>query len=277
MCMMTPEQMRKRKQELGYSYEKIAELTGVPVGTVQKVLSGITKTPRHETLKALEAAFPVTRLKYQYDTSEGSSMVRGSESAYDAGDTPKKDGEYTLEDYYAIPDERRVELIDGVIYDMASPTTIHQMISAELAHILRNEVVRRGASCIVFAAPSDVQLDCDLKTMLQPDVFVVCDRSKIIRRNIYGAPDFIIEILSASTRKKDMNLKAYKYENAGVREYWIIDPDDKKVLVYDFEHSKMPVIYGFEDKIPVMVFGDGFCVDFNEIYNYISFLYEVEE
>ena len=110
--------------------------------------------------------------------------------------------------------------------------------------------------------------------MLQPDVLVVCDRSKIIRRCIYGAPDFIVEILSPATRKKDLTVKLGKYVRAGVSEYWIIDPDKKKVVVYDFAHEEFPTVYGFDSKIPVGIF-DGECViDFTEIYQYISFLYE---
>ena len=85
-----------------------------------------------------------------------------------------------------------------------------------------------------MAAPMDVQLDCDDKTMVQPDVMVVCDRDKITRKCIYGAPDLAVEILSDSTKKKDMYVKLGKYMEAGVREYWLVDPKGKKVIVYDF-------------------------------------------
>ncbi|MGN0333958.1 MAG: Uma2 family endonuclease, partial [Lachnospiraceae bacterium] len=108
----------------------------------------------------------------------------------------------------------------------------------------------------------------------QPDVFVVCDRSKIIKRCTYGAPDLIVEILSPSTRKKDISIKLKKYIGAGVAEYWIVDPDKKTVVVYDFAHDELPAIYGFDAKVPVGLF-DGECeVDFAEIFEYISFLYD---
>ena len=82
--------------------------------------------------------------------------------------------------------------------------------------------------------------------------------------------------LSPSTRKKDMGLKLKKYISARVREYWMIDPDKKKVVVYDLEHNELPVIYGFEDQVPVQIF-DGKCqIDFSEIYSYIEFLFEKE-
>ena len=123
----------------------------------------------------------------------------------------------------------------------------------------------------------DVQLDCDDRTMVQPDVLVVCDRDKIIKRCIYGAPDFVVEILSPSTKRKDGIIKLSKYISAGVREYWIVDPDKKQVVVYDFQKEDYPVIYGFGGEIPVGIF-DGECrIDFAEIYEYMLFLYEKEE
>ena len=279
---MTVEEMNRKKRELGYSYAQISERSGVPLGTVQKVLSGITKSPRFETLTALEKAFkkPNRPSKeeeelYKKIIERKIAMVNEAEPAYEIPE--KRQGEYTLEDYYAIPDERRVELIDGVIYDMGAPTSIHQLISAELCRMLRNEIEKRGGNCLPFAAPVDVQLDCDNKTMVQPDVLVICDRSKVILRCIYGAPDLVVEILSPSTRKKDMRLKAYKYANAGVREYWMIDPASRQVLVYDFEHDAMPKIYTFSESVPVGIFGDDFLIDFSKIYDYISFLYDRNE
>lgn len=258
---MTITEMKKRKKELGYTNEKIAELSGVPLGTVQKIFAGVTESPRYDTLQALELIFE--------DTND---RVSESVMAYQV----KKQGEYTLEDYYALPDERRVELIDGVIYDMSSPTSIHQIISSEIRDIIQSYIRDKKGTCIAMVAPMDVQLDCDDKTMLQPDVLIVCDRDKIIRRCVYGAPDFIVEILSPSTKKKDMFTKLRKYEEAGVREYWIIDPDQKRVIVYNFESEIYPEIYGFDAKVPVAVF-DGECeVDFAAIYEYVSFLYEKE-
>lgn len=259
---MTVEEMKQRKKELGYSNEKLSELSGVPLGTVQKVLAGVTKSPRYGTLLALEKV-----LKKQMDRI-GEALPEISE---------KRQGEYTIEDYYLIPEERRVELIDGVIYDMASPTAVHQILSTELCNIIRSYICKQKGRCIVMAAPMDVQLDCDDKTMVQPDVMVVCDRDKITRKCVHGAPDLVVEILSESTKKKDMYVKLGKYMEAGVREYWLVDPNGKKVIVYDFEAEVTPVIYGFASKVPVSIF-EGECkVDFAEIYEYVSFLYEEDE
>lgn len=256
---MTVSEMRKRKKELGYTNEKVSELSGVPLGTVQKIFAGVTDSPRHDTLQALEKIFV-----------KEWNMLRESVTAYRV----KRQGEYTLEDYYALPDERRIELIDGVIYDMSAPIPIHQLIGSEIRERLNSYIKGKNGSCIPFVAPIDVQLDCDDKTMLQPDILVVCDRSKVVKRGIYGAPDFVVEILSPSTRKKDLTVKLGKYVNAGVSEYWVVDPDQKKVAVYDFAHEELPAVYGFDSKVPVGIF-DGECeIDFAEIYEYIRFLYE---
>ena len=258
---MTIAEMKARKKELGYTYEKIAELSGVPLGTVQKVFSGVTESPRYDTLQALESVFRVS-----------ADRIGEGVTAYQV----KKQGEYTLDDYYALPNERRVALIDGVIYDMSSPTSAHQILCTSVWRELMDYIEKKKGKCIPMVSPLDVQLDCDDKTMVQPDVLVVCDRDKIIRRCIYGAPDLVVEILSPSTRKKDMFVKLGKYMDAGVREYWMIDPDQKKVIVYDLEHEELPALYGFDAKVPVGIF-DGECeVDFHEIYEYISFLYEKE-
>lgn len=272
---MTIQEMKERKQQKGYSCQKIAELSGVPLGTVQKIFSGITKTPRYETLKQLESVLQDKGLEIPYsdilNRALEAGMMKEAATTYQA---EKRQGEYTLEDYYAIPDDRRVELIDGVIYDMSAPTTIHQQWGTEIGFVLNSYIHKKRGKCMVFMAPTDVQLDCDDKTMLQPDVFVVCQREKILRRCLYGAPDLAIEILSPSTRKKDMNLKYMKYANAGVREYWIVDPDRQKVMVYDLEHEEFPVVYGFDSSVPVRIF-DGECeVDFAQIYEEMKFLYE---
>lgn len=206
---------------------------------------------------------------YETDGENVSSYFREEAPAYKA----KRQGEYTLEDYYALPDDVRAELIDGVIFIMEAPTSPHQILTIEICHQLRNYIDSEGGNCIVLAAPVDVQLDCDDKTMVEPDVLVLCDRDKMTRKNIQGAPDLVMEVLSPSTKKKDMFLKLNKYQNAGVKEYWIIDPDQKRVIVYDFAHDDYPALYSFDDSVPVGLYDGRCCIDFKKIYEYMSFLY----
>ena len=188
----------------------------------------------------------------------------------------KRQGEYTLEDYYAIPDERRVELIDGIIYDMAAPSFTHQLLNGKIYNRLDTFVSKKKGKCVPAMSPIDVQLDCDDKTMVQPDVIVVCDRDKIIDRCLYGAPDFVVEVLSPSSTKRDTAIKLRKYKEAGVKEYWMVDPDKKKVIVYDWTKSEIPMVYGFDSKAPVGIFCGECEIDFAEIYEEIKFLYEKE-
>ncbi|MCD8021731.1 MAG: Uma2 family endonuclease [Lachnospiraceae bacterium] len=188
----------------------------------------------------------------------------------------KRQGEYTVDDYLALPEDQRVELIDGVLYDMAAPTLIHQAAAYMICQHITDYIRKHQGTCRAFMSPVDVQLDCDDKTIVEPDVVLVCDRSKFRRNRIYGAPDLLVEVLSPSTSRKDRVLKLSKYKNAGVREYWIIDADKKRVLVYELTKGDTPKIYGFEDTVPVGVF-DGECtVDFKEVDSWIGFLYDTE-
>lgn len=268
---MTIQEMNKKKRELGYSYEQIALMSGIPVSTVQKVLGGVTKAPRYETLKALEEVFKEKEWNFDLlDEDMPSSMVREA-SSYGV---KKKQGEYTLEDYYALPDDQRVELIDGVFYEMNAPTGIHQVIAGELHALFREYIRKNKGECLPIISPIDVQLDCDEKTMVQPDVLILCDRDKLVKKGgIYGAPDFIVEVLSPSTKRKDMIKKNQKYLDAGVKEYWMVDPDEKRVMVYLYNDPDVVHLYSFEDEIPVGIF-EGKCkINFAEIYEYIEFMY----
>lgn len=270
---MTREEMLERKRALGYTNQMISQLSGVPSATVQKILSGTTKAPRYETLQALEHVLAVPAAS----VSDSAGFVRESLPDYQYDSSGKKPGEYTLEDYLALPDEPRVELIDGVFYDMAGPNNGHQILITELLLRLKEHVRDNGGSCMPLVSPLDVQLDCDEKTIVQPDLMVVCDRSKITWPRVVGAPDLVIEILSPSTRKKDMFIKLNKYLNAGVREYWMIDPLKKEVYVYDFEGDDYPKFYTFADTVPVAIFGGKCKIDFSELYEEMRFLYEQEE
>lgn len=277
--MYTIAEMKARKTELGMTNEMLSEISGVPLGTVQKVFAGITKSPRMATLAALEkalwsqdAASPRSYANLLKDSprsyanllkdsrAEGDHAVAEAPAAFRAS----RQGSYTLEDYYALPDERRVELIDGVFYDMAAPTKLHQRLLLELSQQLY-PCVENHPECELFIAPCDVRLDNDDRTMVQPDVLVVCNDQDSDVRRVNGAPDFIIEILSPSTRSKDMFLKLNKYRNAGVREYWIVDPDKLVVLVYDLDKDSFREKYSFSDEVPVGI-SEGECrVDFKKI------------
>lgn len=259
---MTVEQMRRKRQQFGYSCEQLSELSGVSLETVQKIFHDNEEVFSQDILKQIESVFENKR-----DSDRGFSYVCESKMEYGIS---KKSRECTLEDYYQLPDERRVELIDGVIYDMSAPTIIHQKISLEISVRFHAFISQKKGACMVFSAPVDVQLDCDEKTMVQPDVGIVCDSSKIQRFGVYGAPDFLVEVISPSTKKKDYTLKLSKYIEAGVREYWIVDYMQEKVLVYFFESDVYPVIYGFDKPVPVNIYDDNLKIDFTNIAKWLK-------
>lgn len=265
---MNLSQLRYYKQEKGYSMAKLSELSGVPLGTLQKIFSGETKSPRSATLEALEEVLLPKEEKHPEREAEWTDAAWETGPVYGTANR-KKQGEYTLEDYYALPDERRVELLNGVIYDMAAPSTIHQFIIPKLTFSFENYIMKKKGKCIVFPSPVDVQIDCDDRTMLQPDVLVLCDRAKLIRRCIMGAPDLVIEIASPSSLKLDGKLKLGKYAQAGVREYWMIDPDTEKTVVYWTDETEIPAIYGPEDEIPVGIFEGELKIPMKEIFGQI--------
>lgn len=288
---MTIEEMRERKRELGYTNRIIADLSGIPLSTVQKIFAGATTSPRRETVSALEALLQPRRGNGYGEAGHRISVLRETMPVYGSredrtgggGTAPPSDsaagspiGPYTLEDYLKLPDEQRVELIDGFFYDMAAPTTIHQSIAGFLHKKFLDHVMEHKGPCFPFISPVDVQLDCDDKTVIQPDVFIVCDRSKYRNGRVFGAPDLVVEVLSPSSRKKDLKIKLAKYYDAGVREYWIVDPEKKMLVQYDMEHLELPSVYNCESTIPVLIWNSECRIDLREMFDTIGFLWETE-
>ncbi len=258
---MTIDEMKERKRELGLSNRELSVMSGVPEPTIQKIFSNETTSPRRKTIIALERVLSdVRKTSFMDDVTEtGTSPVKETVFKYASDYNKRHDypnqGSYTVKDYYNLPDDQRVELIDGVIYDMTAPLYIHQLIISKVMNQLINYTDRSKHNCDVLTSPIDVQLDCDDRTMVQPDIVILCDQKKNTARNIYGAPDFVLEVLSESTRRKDLIIKLNKYMTAGCREYWIIDPESCQVIVYDFENGRFPLNYSFDDDIPVNISG----------------------
>lgn len=170
----------------------------------------------------------------------------------------------TLEQYEALPEDKRVEVFDGVVYDMASPSQIHQTILTELLVIIRNYIKSKGGNCSVFPAPFDVKLSDKPLTIVQPDVMIICDKDKLDGKRCNGAPDFVIEIVSPGNPADDYIRKLYYYKNAGVREYWIVDPRRKTVTVNYFEKNMLNIQYSFDSIIKVNIYED-LLINFSEI------------
>ena len=163
---------------------------------------------------------------------------------------------YTIEDIYALPDGQRAELIDGQMYMMAPPTTIHQRISYTVARKISDYIDKNDGSCEVFLAPFAVFLNKDDRNYVEPDISVICDKDKLDEKGCNGAPDWIIEVTSPSNPQNDYGIKLFKYRTSGVREYWIINQQNNSIMVYDLEEGKKSNQYTFEDDVPACIYED---------------------
>ena len=222
--VMTITEMRELKEQKGYTLEEIAEKSGIDIELAAKIFYKKEQIGQKEFYDLLTYS-EIRELEKVFVKADKNKAAEAL-GAYQV----KKQGEYTLEDYYALPADQRYELIDGVLYDMAAPAVTHQEIAFEIAVALRNT-----------------------------------------GRCIYGAPDMVIEVTSPSTRKRDFGKKLEKYVDAGVREYWIVDVKNQKVIVYDlgedFGENMDLMIYGMDGEVPVGIYDGGCRIDFEEIIN----------
>lgn len=262
---MTLDEMKEWKRQLGYTYEQIAILSNVPLGTVQKVLGGVTRSPRYDTLCALEQLFLSKQDELEARRQEGASDDHKSRKDRKS----KKEGE-------RLSRPRRAEMIGGTIYEMASHSCLHHLVVCEIYASLHDYVCSHPGKGVVIPAPFEVVLDPEGKTVVQPDLFVLLDQEKVQGRKIEAVPELIVEVLSETSRRKDAYLKLTTYEEAGVQEYWIVDPINRKVMVYNFLQGSFPSVYSFEDQISPIIFGKDCKVDFSQIYERLRFLYKGE-
>ncbi|MDE7266453.1 MAG: Uma2 family endonuclease [Lachnospiraceae bacterium] len=170
---------------------------------------------------------------------------------------------YTEEDYYNLPEDVRAELINGQFYDMSAPSTLHQKILSRLHAAIFNYISTKGGNCEVLPAPFAVNLLNDKKNIVEPDISVICDPNKLTDKGCNGAPDWIIEIVSPSNPSHDYITKLSLYHDAGVREYWIVDPQSKYIHVYNMETGNLDV-YSFNDTVKAGIYDD-LLIDFSSI------------
>jgi Uma2 family endonuclease len=172
---------------------------------------------------------------------------------------------YTEEDYYNLPENVRAELIDGQIYYMSAPSRIHQEILMFLSKTIANYIDSKKGPCKVYPAPFAVKLFSeDDKNVVEPDISVICDPNKLTDRGCTGAPDWVTEIVSPGNPGHDYIRKLNLYADAGVKEYWIIDPDKKRIFVYFLEKAFEVETYTLLDKIKVNIYDD-LWIDFKEL------------
>lgn len=254
------EKLKNRKKELGWTNQKLSEESGIPVGTLNKIFNGTTRYPRDRTVESLMEALGLNEAELE-DFPAGFPIFRES-GIYHPGYRKHR---ATLATYYSLPEELRAELIDGKLYYLPAPTLRHQALLTVLTAELCRYFSGRKERFLVFGGGCDVCLDGDEYTMLKPDIFVIRGEEKVSGGICCeGAPEFVMEIVSGADSKHDYELKRYKYQSAGVKEYWIADPIRKRIVVYVFARDAVPGVHTFGDRIRSWLYPD-LEIDFDRI------------
>ena len=238
--------LKRLKKESGMTNAEIADLSGIPVSTVNKIFSGATENPRYGTLLAIEQVLAQKeKLPFRYDEMKQEPCLIREEATnycYNAR-------VYEKEDIEKLDEWTRAELIDGKLYLLAAPNRMHQFLISEITFALKSYIRNQKGRCHVYPAPFDVRLFGDDKTEVQPDISVICNKDIMTDKGCSGAPDMVIEIVSASNSSHDYITKLMQYQKAGVREYWIVNPEQERVSVLNFENPEKTNEYTFEDVI----------------------------
>ena len=298
MTLYTIEEMRELKMRYGISYTDLHEHCSLALSTIQKSLGGFNKHPRRETLEELSKAFhalippPADTTNRQPDSFTNTLLAetinyhsRGSSALEDhtSGSEIYTQRGYTYADYLKLdlPPGSRIEIIDGVIYDMSAPTLTHQDITGFFYSAFSNFISQNKGKCRAYVSPVDVRLeyrkandipdDMSDMTIVQPDMLVICDKDKLSdKKAVRGAPDFVLEVVSPSSRRKDTNLKLKKYRACGVREYWIVDYDSGIVIKNVFSPEERTSMHTFEDTVPVEIYNGKLSIDLNALQNFVN-------
>lgn len=262
---MNLEKLKKRKKELRLTNKDVAELSGVSLGTVNKIFSGATKAPQVDTMKAI---LNVLRLEeYQfYDSGmeqEKPKMKRIIPDTAQNGHEPK----VTAEEYRALPDRRQTELVEGRIVRHGAPAWNHQELISGVLCELREYIKSNGYRWHAVCGPVEVRLEgVDGDTVAQPDLVMLLGEEQISSRGLEGAPEFIMEVLAENEQEQELIVKPEVYMDAGVREYWVVNLYQRQVLSYWFGSSYGKKgfrldTYTFEQEVPLRLL-DGFTVEF---------------
>ncbi len=285
---MTVEELKARKKKLKLTTKELAYRADLPVGTVSKIFTGETKNPSFLTIEKLDAALEKEEKLARLQAYEAAMAQYFKEHPEDAGDQKKFESIYRSRLHlnnepicYAKPMDDDLEIRDNLALQLrpmiASDLTdlgekkAYQLIDgrlivAEMAGVSHQRMVRHigrqidqfisdnGGACEVFDVGVNVYLDADEFTLVIPDIAVVCNPSVINDKGVWGAPDWIIEVVSASTRKIDYHKKLHKYMDSGVREYWIVDIDRQMVTVCVNGEPMQVIIYGFNQGVPVTIY-----------------------
>ncbi len=292
-------ELKAKKKALRLTTNEIAYKAELPYGTVSKVFTGETKNPSYATIEKIEKVIDeeaarvrleaYTRALAEYLAAHPGEKVDQEEfereyrKKHNLSDDliPFANGDdmrifrgnlalhtkkfRTANDLKNYGEDKRYELINGKIIFNETPKLSHQRMCRMLGKIIDKFIEENNGDCEVFDNGFNVRLDEDDYTLVIPDVFVVCDKSKLSEDALWGAPDWVIEIISESTRDYDYKEKMLKYMSSGVREYWIVDYKKGRIVVYKNQEILEAQIHGINDKVPVGIYDEKLEIDFGKI------------
>ena len=283
---MTIEEMKKVKEERGYSFDVLSAYSRVPRATIVRIFDGTTKRPRRETLEALERVlgedeyrFPGKNLHFGLDEDHPEFNIlmdpKWSKAfwlAEHAANDYNEEGFITVQEFLNMSLEGRTELINGEIIVMEDPRFVHSEIAQYVYDRFSEFRREKKGSCRPVLSGTNVILGRyrNRDSVLCPDFFVICDTSKIIRKGVKGGPDFVLEVTSPTNQKRDLIEKLPLYMHAGVREYWIISPQKKILIRYLAENEGVQKICPLTGRAGVAIYNNELEIDLDEIAEIIA-------
>lgn len=288
--MLSIDELRQKKKELKLTTADIAYNTELPLSTVSKIMTGETKNPSYITIEKIHEFICREEMKIRLkayieavskylddhpdedvDQKEFYIEYTKKHPFHDfAGgeDKSKKDEKHsiwenlalddahraTIKDFADLGETRNIELMDGYFIVNQSPNLNHHLLVKHIGNIVDRFIDDNHGKCVMFNTGIGVFIDSDEFSCLIPDICVLCDRTKFVSEGIVGAPDWVIEVTSPATARNDYTTKMHKYMSAGVREYWIVDPNKETVTVHIEGMPMIIHLYGFDDEIPVNIY-----------------------
>lgn len=253
------------REALWLTQKDLEQRTGIHQADISKIERG-EANPSLQTMKRIaEGMGKVLKIEFVEPKVIRRPNIPLCEAAIPYVSEYKCQGEYTVRDIMAIPEGINLELIDGVIYDMAPPNFAHQEILSYFNYVFADYIFKNKGQCKVVQAPTGLEFENDDQNFFLPDLMVICDKKKIQPHGVVGAPDFVMEVISKSTGKRDYSTKLIKFTKEGVREYWILDPYKKVLIVYDLENDACPCIHSFDEVVEVNIYGGKLKIDLSAI------------
>lgn len=260
------------RERLRISQRDLEEKSGIRQAEISKIERGIGN-PSLKTMGKLFEAMGEELVFSDRKTAIGrmrAGEIVGNMSVAGFLDSEKLQGEYNLSDIDMMPENLGVELIDGYIYDMCVPNLAHQLIVNRIVSEFNRYIEDNDGKCIALSGPTGVYIPGDDKNLLVPDVTVTCNRDKLSERGIEGAPDFVLEVLSQSTRSRDLSIKRDIYKKMGVKEYWIVDPLSRHLVVHDWRYGDDIQVSGLDEQVAVGIYEGELIINMKKVCRGIS-------